>query len=356
MFKISWTYGRVTGRIPDVASWTVDLTVVPVPAGETARFGRLLEEHHWLGARLFGSVVRHVAVLGGSWVALLGYGSAVLRCAARDTVIGWSAADRLDRLPMLAGQQRFCVPPGGRLQLASAVLARSLARLPGDYLDLHNQIVLAVETFTDPARHTGACYAAAGFACAGSTSGYARGAGGCGYAFHGRVKRCWLREVRPGGLAALGAPAPSVLFDPPAPSVWLDLPAAQVASLRAHLQAHLRDPRDARGIRHDHAATAAIAAAALLAGHAVPASMAGYAAGFGQQALAVFGARWSARQGAYGAPSESSFRRFLHALPPGEPGAAIGSWLAGQAAAGALDPRRARRLAARVAAAAPAVR
>ncbi len=136
-----------------VASWTRDLTVRPVPPGEAARFDRLLEAHHWLGARLFGSVVRHAAVLGGAWVALLGYGSAVLRCTARDTVIGWSGPDRLDRLPMLAGQQRFCVLPGGRPMLASAVLARSLARLPGDYLDLHNQIVLAAETFTDPARH-----------------------------------------------------------------------------------------------------------------------------------------------------------------------------------------------------------
>ncbi len=303
-----------------MASWTADLTVRPVPAGETARFGQILEEHHWLGARLFGSVVRHVAVLDGAWVALLGYGSAVLRCTARDTVIGWSEADRLDRLPLLAGQQRFCVLPGGRPQLASAVLARSLARLPGDFLDLHNQIVLAAETFTDPARHTGACYAAAGFACAGPTAGYARGAGGRGYAFHGQVKRCWLREVHRGGLAALGAVAPSVLFGPPAPSVWLDLPAAHVASLRAHLEARL------------------------------------HAAGFGQQALSVFGARWSPRSGGYLAPSESSFRRFLHGLPPGALGAAIGSWLAGQADAGSLDARRARRLAARLAAAAPAVR
>jgi Domain of unknown function (DUF4338) len=179
ILKISWTYGRVTGRIPVVASWTRALTVRPVPRAETARFDQLLAAHHWLGARLFGSVVRHVAVLDGAWVALLGYGSAVLRCTARDTVIGWSDADRLDRLPMLAGQQRFCVLPGGKPpHLASAVLARSLARLPGDYLGLHNQIVLAAETFTDPARHTGACYAAAGFACAGSTRGYARGPGG----------------------------------------------------------------------------------------------------------------------------------------------------------------------------------
>src|SRR6266851_8044362 len=127
-----------------MASWTRELTVRPVLPGEIARFQELLEAHHWLGGRLFGSVGRHVAVLDGSWVALLGYGSAVLRCTARDTVIGWSDADRLDRLPMLAGQQRFCMLPGGRPQLASAVLARSLARLPGDFLDLHNQIVLAV--------------------------------------------------------------------------------------------------------------------------------------------------------------------------------------------------------------------
>src|SRR5216684_1922327 len=274
--KISWTYQAVTDRTPLVASWTSELTVRPVLPGERTRYQELLAGHHWLGPRLFGSVIRHVAVLDGGWVALLGYGSAVLRCTARDQVIGWPDGDRVDRLPMLAGNQRLCMLPDTprRPHLASVVLARSLARLPADYLRFHNQIVLAVETFTDPARHTGACYAAAGFACAGSTRGYARRAGGSGYAFHGQVKRCCL-----GGALA--------------------------------------DPRHARGIRHDHAATAVIAAAALLAGHAVPAAMAGYAGGFGQDALRVFGARWSQRAGGYVPPSESGFRRFLRALPDG---------------------------------------
>ena len=147
-----------------------------------------------------------------------------------------------------------------------------------------------------------------------------------------------------------------MLFTPPAPSAWLDLPAAHVASLRAHLAAVLADPRHARGIRHDHAATAAIAAAALLAGHRRPAPVAAYAAGFGQDALPVFGARWSPRSGGCIPPSEPGFRRFLHALPPGALPAAIGSWLAGQANAGGLDARQARRLAARLAGAAAAVR
>lgn len=153
-----------------------------------ARFGQLLEEHHWLGARLFGSVVRHVAIWNGAWVALLGYGSAVLRCAARDDVIGWSDPDRLDRLPMLAGQQRFCVlPQGRRPNLASAVLARALRRLSDDYLAVYGHRVLAVETFTDPSRHSGACCAAANFRQVGSTLGYGRSAGS--YHHHGSVKR-----------------------------------------------------------------------------------------------------------------------------------------------------------------------
>ena len=87
-----------------MASWTGEPTVRPVPRAEIARFDQLLAACHWLGPGLFGSVVRHVAVLDGAWVALLGYGSAVLRCTARDQVIGWPDANRVDRLPMLAGQ------------------------------------------------------------------------------------------------------------------------------------------------------------------------------------------------------------------------------------------------------------
>ena len=69
------------------------------------------------------------------------------------------------------------LPAGRRPNLASAVLARVLRRLAGDYLAVYGHRVLAVETFTDPARHTGACYAAANFVLLGETLGYARSAG-----------------------------------------------------------------------------------------------------------------------------------------------------------------------------------
>ena len=123
-------------------------------------------------------MLRYVAVLDGEWVALVGFGSAALSCAARDRFLGRSRETQYARLRHVVHNQRFCVlPAGGRPNLASAVLSRVLRRLAGDYLAVYGHRVLAVETFTDPARHTGACYAAANFALLGETLGYARSAG-----------------------------------------------------------------------------------------------------------------------------------------------------------------------------------
>ena len=114
------------------------VTVRPVAFGESGRFNDLLDAHHWLGHRLTGQVLRYVAELDGCWVAVLGVGSAALSCAARDAVLGWSREQQYARLVHIANNQRFCVLPEGRApNLASAVLARALRRLPGDYLAVY---------------------------------------------------------------------------------------------------------------------------------------------------------------------------------------------------------------------------
>jgi hypothetical protein len=42
---------------------------------ERARFDAMLDEHHWLGHRLVGETMRHVAVADdGAWLALVGSG------------------------------------------------------------------------------------------------------------------------------------------------------------------------------------------------------------------------------------------------------------------------------------------
>jgi hypothetical protein len=122
----------VSGRPSRVAGARVaDVTVRPVSFGEARRFSAELDAHHWLGHRLTGQVLRYVAELDGQWVAVAGFGSAALSCAARDRFIGWSREQQYARLIHIVINQRFCVLPGGqRFNLASAVLARLLRRLP----------------------------------------------------------------------------------------------------------------------------------------------------------------------------------------------------------------------------------
>ncbi len=133
-----------------------------------------------------------------SWTAggsrCWGFGSAALSCAARYGFIGWSREQQYAWLIHVANSQRFCVLPGSRApNLASAVLARALRRLPGDYLAVDGHRVLAVETFTDPSRQTGACYAVASFVPVGDTLGCGRSADR--YRHHGSIKRVWLRPL-----------------------------------------------------------------------------------------------------------------------------------------------------------------
>ena len=145
-------------------AWRGLLVVRPVGEDELGRFSALLSVHHWLGPRLSGQVIRYVATVGGEWVALAGFGSAALRCPVREQFLGWDELTRSRRLELVVASQRLCVLPAGRrANLASAVLAACLRRLSGDYLRCFGHPVLAVETFTDPARHAGSCYAAAGF-------------------------------------------------------------------------------------------------------------------------------------------------------------------------------------------------
>jgi ribosomal protein S18 acetylase RimI-like enzyme len=142
-----------------VELWRGALVVRPVEDDELGRFAAELSAHHWLGSRLSGRVVRYVATVDGQWVAVAGFGSAALRCPVREEYLGWDEATRSRRLGLLAASQRLCVLPAGRRpNLASAVLAACLRRLSGDYQDRFGHPVLAVETFTDPARHSGACY------------------------------------------------------------------------------------------------------------------------------------------------------------------------------------------------------
>ena len=321
------------------AASVTSVTVRPVAFGETGRFNDLLDAHHWLGHRLTGQVLRYVAELDGRWVAVLGFGSAALSCAARDAFIGWSREQQYTRLVYIANNQRFCVLPEGRApNLASAVLARALRGLPGDYLAVYGHRVLAVETFTDPARHTGACYKAASFVPVGVTLGYGRSAGR--YHHHGNPKRVWLRPLHRRAAAVLSAPFDHPLLARKENRPVIDLNALPFTGERASLLealAKVSDPRKKRGIRHQIAATLTMVAAAGLANCGRSFRSAGdFVADLPQDALARLGARWHPVRRCYIPPNEATIRRHVQMIDADEADAAVGGWLLAQVAAGRL--------------------
>jgi Domain of unknown function (DUF4338) len=129
------------------------------------------------------------------------------------------------------------------------VLSRVLGRLSRDYLAVCGHRVLAVETFTDPARHTGACYAGANFQLVGSTLGYSRSAGA--YHHHGSPKRVWMYLLHRNARSVLSAMFPHPLLTGSDDDV-ADVNALELAGAGGLLEAlgELSDPRSKRGIRH----------------------------------------------------------------------------------------------------------
>jgi len=101
--------------------------------------------------------------------------SAALRLKDRDTWIGWDTHRRSQRLKLVVNNARFLVPEAERRHnMASRVLAVSTAALAGQYETQYGYRPVLAETFTDPRKHKGTCYRAAGWVAVGETAGYGR--------------------------------------------------------------------------------------------------------------------------------------------------------------------------------------
>lgn len=154
-----------------------EVTVRPtVDAGERSRWDALMAAHRYLPFRgLVGRSVRHVAVLGELWLALVGWYAGAFKLRARDCRIGWLPEQQFRRLHLIANNARFLVLPGcAATNLASRVLAPSVRRLSGDFQAMHGHPILIAETFVDTSRFTGTCYQAANWQALGHSRGFAR--------------------------------------------------------------------------------------------------------------------------------------------------------------------------------------
>ena len=140
------------------------------------RWDALVRAHHYLPwQRLFGKALHHVAVHDGRWLALIGWQGGAFKVGVRDRWIGWSPHQQFARLHLVANNARYVLlGPRRPRNLASRVLALSLARLSADMQHMHGYPVYLAETFVDTARFHGTCYRAANWRSLGLTRGFAR--------------------------------------------------------------------------------------------------------------------------------------------------------------------------------------
>jgi hypothetical protein len=296
----------------------------PIRREEQAHWRQLMRQHHYLGFEcIVGESLCYVASRGDQWVALLGWGSAALKCGPRDRWIGWDRSLQWRRLHLIANNVRFLILPGWHEpNLASRLLALNLKRLRRDWEIYFGHPVLLAETFVDSSRFRGTCYRAAGWQVLGQTRGFAKR--NRRYWRHGQPKLVFVRPLVADARSRLVAPFLPPLTSPRKESSWMidanRLPLQGEDGLMDLLQT-LVDPRKPRGVRHPVATIVAISVCAALSGARSFCAIAQWAQGLSREALRQLGSKRRTP------PSEPTIRRVLQRLDADRLDAQIGQWL-----------------------------
>jgi hypothetical protein len=305
-----------------------ELAVRLVRGEERAYWRELMRQHHYLGFdRIIGECLCYVASVRDEWAALLGWGSAALKCGVRDHWIGWDRALQWQRLHLVANNVRFLMLPGwNQPNLASRVLALNVRRLSPDWEVCHGHPVLLAETFVDGARFRGTCYRAAGWQVLGETRGFAKR--NQHYWYHGQKKIVLVKPLVADAVSRLVAP-----LMPPLKSsrretqtgmeITMDVNALPLEGEGGliDLLKTIVDPRKPRGVRHPVVTVTAIAVLAALSGARSFQAIAEWAQGLSREALRKLGSkRWKP-------PSEPTIRRVMQRLNADDVDAKTGAWV-----------------------------
>jgi hypothetical protein len=310
---------------PPVYSEPVEaLMIRPIRREEHAHWRHLMRQHHYLGfERIVGESLCYVASRGKDWVALLGWGSAALKCGPRDRWIGWDRPLQWRRLHLIANNVRFLILPGWHEpNLASRLLALNLKRLSRDWELYFGHSLLLAETFVDSSRFRGTCYRAAGWQVLGQTRGF----GKCNrrYWRHGQPKLVFVRPLVPDAVSRLVAPFLPPLYSQRKENPWImdanRLPLEGENGLMDLLKT-LVDPRKPRGVRHPVVTIVAIAVCAALSGARSFCAIAEWSQGLSRDVLRKLGSKRRTP------PSEPTIRRVLQRLDADRLDAQIGQWL-----------------------------
>jgi len=161
-------------------------------SGEEPLWDFLIHRYHYLARPLLvGSYLKYLVHLDGHLVAAMGWASAALKVASRDTFIGWDPQTRKRNLHQVVNNVRFLILPWVRIKhLASKILGASARTLQRDWQGFYNTPIQLLETFVDMARFPGTSYRAANWLYLGHTKGSAKR--GNRYTYHGQAKAVFV--------------------------------------------------------------------------------------------------------------------------------------------------------------------
>jgi len=270
-----------------------------------------------------GEQIRYVALIGGRWVALLGWASAAYKCMPRDHWIGWSPEQRIKRLHYVVNNSRFLILPGMRFKnLASKILALNLKRISADWQKAYSHPVALAETFIDHNLFKGTCYKAAGWVPLGKTKGFGRNAGR--YYHHSSKKTIFIKPVKKDAPRLLSSPF--LTEELTGRASLADLNSLNITSLLEELSC-IEDPRSAKGTLHSHTSTLALGIYARLAGLRTYLQMACWTKTLTQKQLKRFGCRLDEDSRRYLPPSEPTIRRMFSSIDNHKLCRVIKQWL-----------------------------
>jgi Domain of unknown function (DUF4338)/DDE_Tnp_1-associated/Transposase DDE domain len=296
-----------------------NLTISLTTREEIPRWDALMKEYHYLGLhRMPGERLRYIASSEGTWLALIGWSSAALKCAVRDDYIGWRTQEKLKRLTYVVNNVRFLILPWiATKNLASRILSLNTRRLAHDYETIYGHPVFLAETFVDFSRYKGTCYRASNWRFLGVTKGYSKN--GRYYYENGNPKGVFIYPLVQHPCALLNAdllPAGGVSMSEKS---RLALAAFPIEGLKERI-GQIVDPRKRRGIRHPLVNILSLSVAAVLCGARSYIAIAEWASSLSHETLIRFGCKRNA-------PSEPTVRRVLQKIDVEAFDAAIGSWL-----------------------------
>ncbi len=156
------------------------ITLYPVQGSskETKLWNEYVERYHPLGyKRPFGAHQRYFIVRerDGEYLGCMLFAAAAWALAVRDEWVGWTAADRSQRLNGIVNNTRFLIFPHVRVRyLASKCLSMVAKRIGSDWEARYGYAPVLLETFVEAQTYQGTCYKAANWHFLGETVGRGR--------------------------------------------------------------------------------------------------------------------------------------------------------------------------------------